>query len=190
MNSLIFRGDPECSRIKIARTSNSNSNKLISAEQQQPPVHHKSFSPTLRRTFGRRSGRNSSGIWNQSCLVNQEQKWLTSCYIPLQQDAPSISDFKLEKRLCRRRAAPKGHLMNQPSGWLMVKRERSGESYATSCQHQAGSSRAWLNKRSDVQWVATTCPDFPFLSSYFWFSYTTAVEGREQSQGEEASECN
>lgn len=41
--------------------------------------------------------------------------------------APSISDFKLEKRLCVTGGLDRrGHLMNGPSGWLIVKRERSG----------------------------------------------------------------
>lgn len=181
-NYLCGCGDDEVEEKK--HTPHSNSNKLISAPRQQPWTHTKSqhilqcWDRCLAAVQDREEFENLETI-----VFSQSREEMASLLLhpaAARCSAPSISDFKLGKQLCRRRAALTGHLMNWPSGWLMVKRERSGKSYATLCQHQAVSSYAWLNKRGNVQWVPMTWPVFPFYLVFF-FSHTT-MEGREQSQ--------
>lgn len=152
---------------KKQHTLHLNSNKLISAPQQQPWIHNKSqhilqrWDRRLAAVQDREEFENLETI--VFCQSREEMASLLLHPAAARCSASSTSDFKLRKQLCRRRAAPTGHLMNRPSGWLMVKLEWSGKSYATLCQHQAVFSCAWLNKRGDVQWVPRTWPVFLFI---------------------------
>lgn len=176
-NYLCGCGDDEVEEKK--HTPHSNSNKLISAPRQQTWTHTKSqhilqcWDRCLAAVQDREEFENLETI-----VFSQSREEMASLLLhpaAARCSAPSISDFKLGKQLCRRRATLTGHLMNWPSGWLMVKRERSGKSYATLCQHQAVSSYAWLNKRGNVQWVPMTWPVFPFY--LFFFSHNNGGKG-------------
>lgn len=159
-------------------TSNSNTKKLISPLQQQPWIHNKP------QSFLQRWDTLLAAVWHweefenlEPIAFSQSREEMASLLLhpaAAKGSAPSISDFKQEKQLCRRRAAPTGYLMNQPSRWLMAKQKRSWESYATFCQHQVVSSCAWLKGVGwgEYQWHE----HFSFLFA-FWVTKQQRMAG-------------